>query len=188
MEKIYDLIYSTAFKYAYGNVNCIAHDLYVSVGIEAMAKAFDTYTADGGASLFTYAYQCVHNAMINEKARQERHFIDTKEEDENFDLEQVGGSCSTADEDMKRFVIQAVYKACKRGNSGKRALPENIVRRNTKIVCMNIGVFGGEEVELKTLAKKFNLSHELVRVLCLSTKQAIAADKATSALLWEFVG
>ena len=193
MVKAMNLIERAAFKYANGRVNSLRYEYLKNEGVEAMIRAIDTYDPSKGAALETHIYGCIHNAMTNEKDRYERHLLDIQEptsndEDHGLDLENLGGAIEMADGNMKTFIYKAVRQACRNTNCGKRATDE-IISRNVKIVCLNIGLVDKVgEVDLKVLAKKFNLSHEYVRVLCRDAKAYIANNRNIAAQLWDFVG
>ena len=75
----YVMVQKLANKFAYGNTHSLRFDHYVSVGVEGLKKAIDTFKEGTDATFSTYCYRCVLNAMINEQKRFSLHELETND-------------------------------------------------------------------------------------------------------------
>ena len=71
------MVQKLANKFAYGNTRSLRFDHYVSVGVEGLKKAVDTFKEGMDVMFSTYCYRCVLNAMINEQKRLSLHELET---------------------------------------------------------------------------------------------------------------
>ena len=82
----YVMVQKLANKFAYGNTRSLRFDHYVSVGVEGLKKAVDTFKEGMDVMFSTYCYRCVLNAMINEQKRLSLHELETNDgESENLE-------------------------------------------------------------------------------------------------------
>ena len=169
----YELVQKLANKFSYGNTRSLVFDLYVSAGLEGLKKAVETYQEGSNILFSTYAYRCIMNALINEQKKMALHDL---QEDENVVLENYDGEMDEIkDENMVDIVRRLIRKVV------------NNNERNAKIVELNIGL-DCEPMELKDIAKMFNLSHESVRLVTIKARKAMCEDTKAKELLFSFVG
>ena len=171
----YEMVQKLANKFAYGNTRSLRYDHYVSVGVEGLKKAVDTFTENMDAMFSTYCYRCVLNAMINEQKRLSLHELETNE-GENENLEKWNGAYDEIRDERIESVLRQVIKKVVNNNE-----------RNAKIVELHIGL-EDEPMELKDIAKMFHLSHESVRLVCVKAIRSIREDDKAKELLYSFVG
>ena len=171
----YEMVQKLANKFAYGNTRSLRYDHYVSVGVEGLKKAVDTFTENMDAMFSTYCYRCVLNAMINEQKRLSLHELETND-GENENLEKWNGAYDEIRDERIESVLRQVIKKVVNNNE-----------RNAKIVELHIGL-EDEPMELKDIAKMFHLSHESVRLVCVKAIRSIREDDKAKELLYSFVG
>ena len=171
----YEMVQKLANKFAYGNTRSLRYDHYVSVGVEGLKKAVDTFTENMDAMFSTYCYRCVLNAMINEQKRLSLHELETNE-GENENLEKWNGAYDEIRDERIESILRQVIKKVVNNNE-----------RNAKIVELHIGL-EDEPMELKDIAKMFHLSHESVRLVCVKAIRSIREDDKAKELLYSFVG
>ena len=171
----YEMVQKLANKFAYGNTRSLNYDHYVSVGVEGLKKAVDTFKDGTDATFSTYCYRCVMNAMVNEQKRLALHELETND-GENENLEEWNGAYDEIrDERIEVILKQLIRKAVKNNE------------RNAQIVELHIGL-NDEPMELKEIAKMFQLTHESVRLVCVKAIKSIREDKNARELLYSFVG
>ena len=171
----YEMVQKFANKFAYGNTRSLRYDHYVSVGVEGLKKAVDTFTENMDAMFSTYCYRCVLNAMINEQKRLSLHELETND-GENENLEKWNGAYDEIRDERIESILRQVIKKVVNNNE-----------RNAKIVELRIGL-EDEPMELKDIAKMFHLSHESVRLVCVKAIRSIREDDKAKELLYSFVG
>ena len=171
----YEMVQKLANKFAYGNTRSLRYDHYVSVGVEGLKKAVDTFTENMDAMFSTYCYRCVLNAMINEQKRLSLHELETNDA-ENENLEKWNGAYDEIRDERIENILRQVIKKVVNNNE-----------RNAKIVELHIGL-EDEPMELKDIAKMFHLSHESVRLVCVKAIRSIREDDKAKELLYSFVG
>ena len=171
----YEMVQKLANKFAYGNTRSLRYDHYVSVGVEGLKKAVDTFTENMDAMFSTYCYRCVLNAMINEQKRLSLHELETND-GENENLEKWNGAYDEIRDERIESILRQVIKKVVNNNE-----------RNAKIVELHIGL-EDEPMELKDIAKMFHLSHESVRLVCVKAIRSIREDNKAKELLYSFVG
>ena len=171
----YEMVQKLANKFAYGNTRSLRYDHYVSVGVEGLKKAVDTFTENMDAMFSTYCYRCVLNAMINEQKRLSLHELETNE-GENENLEKWNGAYDEIRDERIESILRQVIKKVVNNNE-----------RNAKIVELHIGL-EDEPMELKDIAKMFHLSHESVRLVCVKAIRSIRENDKAKELLYSFVG
>ena len=171
----YEMVQKLANKFAYGNTRSLRYDHYVSVGVEGLKKAVDTFTENMDAMFSTYCYRCVLNAMINEQKRLSLHELETNE-GENENLEKWNGAYDEIRDERIESILRQIIKKVVNNNE-----------RNAKIVELHIGL-EDEPMELKDIAKMFHLSHESVRLVCVKAIRSIREDDKAKELLYSFVG
>ena len=171
----YEMVQKLANKFAYGNTRSLRYDHYVSVGVEGLKKAVDTFTENMDAMFSTYCYRCVLNAMINEQKRLSLHELETND-GENENLEKWNGAYDEIRDERIESILRQVIKKVVSNNE-----------RNAKIVELHIGL-EDEPMELKDIAKMFHLSHESVRLVCVKAIRSIREDDKAKELLYSFVG
>lgn len=171
----YEMVLKMANQFAYGNTRSLAYDNYVSVGVEGLKKAVDTYEEGSNVKFSTYLYRCVMNALVNEQKRMKLHNL-AEDDGACVNLERYDGEViELRDERMEESVKMLIRKAVKGSE------------RNAQIVELHLGL-NCEPMELKDIATMFNLTHESVRLVCVKAKKAMAEDKSTKELLYSFVG
>ena len=171
----YEMVQKLANKFAYGNTRSLRYAHYVSVGVEGLKKAVDTFTENMDAMFSTYCYRCVLNAMINEQKRLSLHELETND-GENENLEKWNGAYDEIRDERIESILRQVIKKVVNNNE-----------RNAKIVELHIGL-EDEPMELKDIAKMFHLSHESVRLVCVKAIRSIREDDKAKELLYSFVG
>ena len=171
----YEMVQKLANKFAYGNTRSLRYDHYVSVGVEGLKKAVDTFTENMDAMFSTYCYRCVLNAMINEQKRLSLHELETND-GENENLEKWNGAYDEIRDERIESILRQVIKKVVNNNE-----------RNAKIVELHIGL-EDEPMELKDIAKMFHLSHESVRLVYVKAMKTIREDKKAKEILYSFVG
>lgn len=171
----YEMVQKLANKFAYGNTRSLRYDHYVSVGVEGLKKAVDTFTENMDTMFSTYCYRCVLNAMINEQKRLSLHELETNE-GENENLEKWNGAYDEIRDERIESILRQVIKKVVNNNE-----------RNAKIVELHIGL-EDEPMELKDIAKMFHLSHESVRLVCVKAIRSIREDEKAKEILYSFVG
>ena len=171
----YEMVQKLANKFAYGDTRSLRYDHYVSVGVEGLKKAVDTFTENMDAMFSTYCYRCVLNAMINEQKRLSLHELETND-GENENLEKWNGAYDEIRDERIENILRQVIKKVVNNNE-----------RNAKIVELHIGL-EDEPMELKDIAKMFHLSHESVRLVCVKAIRSIREDDKAKELLYSFVG
>ena len=171
----YEMVQKLANKFAYGNTRSLRYDHYVSVGVEGLKKAVDTFTENMDAMFSTYCYRCVLNAMINEQKRLSLHELETND-GENENLEKWNGAYDEIRDERIESILRQVIKKVVNNNE-----------RNAKIVELHIGL-EDEPMELKDIAKMFHLSHESVRLVCVKAIRSIREDDKAKELLYSFEG
>ena len=174
-DESYVMVQKLANKFAYGNTRSLRYDHYVSVGVEGLKKAVDTFTENMDAMFSTYCYRCVLNAMINEQKRLSLHELETND-GENQNLEKWNGAYDEIRDERIESILRQVIKKVVNNNE-----------RNAKIVELHIGL-EDEPMELKDIAKMFHLSHESVRLVCVKAIRSIREDDKAKELLYSFVG
>ena len=171
----YEMVQKLANKFAYGNTRSLRYDHYVSVGVEGLKKAVDTFTENMDAMFSTYCYRCVLHAMINEQKRLSLHELETND-GESENLEKWNGAYDEIRDERIESILRQVIKKVVNNNE-----------RNAKIVELHIGL-EDEPMELKDIAKMFHLSHESVRLVCVKAIRSIREDDKAKELLYSFVG
>ena len=171
----YEMVQKLANKFAYGNTRSLRYDHYVSVGVEGLKKAVDTFTENMDAMFSTYCYRCVLNAMINEQKRLSLHELETND-GESENLEKWNGAYDEIRDERIESILRQVIKKVVNNNE-----------RNAKIVELHIGL-EDEPMELKDIAKMFHLSHESVRLVCVKAIRSIREDDKAKELLYSFGG
>ena len=171
----YEMVQKLANKFAYGNTRSLRYDHYVSVGVEGLKKAVDTFTENMDAMFSTYCYRCVLNAMINEQKRLSLHELETND-GENENLEKWNGAYDEIRDERIESILRQVIKKVVNNNE-----------RNAKIVELHIGL-EDEPMELKDIAKMFHLSHESVRLVYVKAIRSIREDDKAKELLYSFEG
>ena len=171
----YEMVQKLANKFAYGNTRSLRYDHYMSVGVEGLKKAVDTFTENMDAMFSTYCYRCVLNAMINEQKRLSLHELETND-GENENLEKWNGAYDEIRDERIESILRQVIKKVVNNNE-----------RNAKIVELHIGL-EDEPMELKDIAKMFHLSHESVRLVCVKAIRSIREDDKAKELLYSFEG
>ena len=124
----YEMVQKLANKFAYGNTRSLRYDHYVSVGVEGLKKAVDTFTENMDAMFSTYCYRCVLNAMINEQKRLSLHELETND-GENENLEKWNGAYDEIRDERIESILRQVIKKVVNNNE-----------RNAKIVELHIGL------------------------------------------------
>ena len=171
----YEMVQKLANKFAYGNTRSLRYDHYVSVGVEGLKKAVDTFTENMDAMFSTYCYRCVLNAMINEQKRLSLHELETND-GENENLEKWNGAYDEIRDERIESILRQVIKKVVNNNE-----------RNAKIVELHIGL-EDEPMELKDIAKMFHLSHESVRLVYVKAIRSSREDDKAKELLYSFEG
>ena len=171
----YEMVQKLANKFAYGNTRSLRYDHYVSVGVEGLKKAVDTFTENMDAMFSTYCYRCVLNAMINEQKRLSLHELETND-GESENLEKWNGAYDEIRDERIESILRQVIKKVVNNNE-----------RNAKIVELHIGL-EDEPMELKDIAKMFHLSHESVRLVYVKAIRSIREDDKAKELLYSFEG
>lgn len=186
-KKQYDYCCKLANKFAFGDTRTEAYDLYLTAAVEALISASSTYQQGSAAAFDTYQYRCVMNALVNEKKRQGVHALpedtnacermndfDGEKSSESFGYDSEYLSCcqvyreANADETIHSIILRSVN-----GNE-----------RNATIVELSFGIGnGGEDMELKEIAKVFQLTHEAVRVIRKKSIEAMQKSNAAEILL-----
>lgn len=171
----YEMVQKLANKFAYGNTRSLLYEQYLSVGLEGLTNAVKTYNEGSSVQFSTYAYRCVMNALVNEQKRIRLHHLD-EDDNANVGLENYDGEMvELRDETMEEIVRGLIRKAVKHNE------------RNAQIVELHIGL-NCNPMELKEIAKTFNLSHESVRLVCVKALKAMRNDHNTKEMLYSFVG
>ena len=171
----YEMVQKLANKFAYGNTRSLNYDHYVSVGVEGLKKAVDTFKEGTDATFSTYCYRCVMNAMVNEQKRLALHNLEENDnENENFE-EWNGAYDEIRDERIEVILKQLIRKAVKNNE------------RNAQIVELHLGLTD-EPMELKDIAKIYKVTHESVRLVCVKAIKVIREDRNAKELLYGFVG
>lgn len=171
----YVMVQKMANKFAYGNTRSLMFDQFVSVGVEALQQAVETYQEGSNIKFSTYLYRCVMNAMINEKERMKRHDL-PENDDANVNLEAYNGALDEIRDERIVDTLRLVIRKAVKNNE-----------RNAQIVELSIGI-DRDAMELKDIAVQFNLSHESVRLIREKAMNAIRCDKQAKTLLYSFVG
>ena len=171
----YEMVQKLANRFAYGNTRSLNYDHYVSVGVEGLKKAVDTFKEGTDATFSTYCYRCVMNAMVNEQKRLALHELETNDGETEHLEEWNGAYDEIRDERIEVILKQLIRKAVKNNE------------RNAQIVELHIGL-NDEPMELKEIAKMFQLTHESVRLVCVKAIKSIREDKNARELLYSFVG
>lgn len=174
-KESYEMVRKLAIKFSYGSTSSILFDQYLSVGVEALIKAVETYKNGCGILFSTYLYRCVMNSMVNEKIRMEVHKI---EMDDNAceNLENYDGKFDTIkDTELVKNAKAVIMKAVSNNE------------RSAKIVELHIGL-EGDPMELKDIASLFECSHEWVRRVCVGAFKKIKEDDASREILFGYVG
>lgn len=172
----YKMIHRAAYKYTYGQIGTVAYDTFVSVGIDALIQAQNTYV-EGPASFSTYVYLLIKNQMINNKLRNELHELPTQDgENDEYDFSKYDGAVV----EIRDFMLADTLKKCI-----LRAADGN--ERNAKIVELYIGFEDGP-YDLGELAEMFNVSHETCRLACKNTFEALKSDPTIKVELYGKVG
>lgn len=171
----YELVQKLANKFAYGNTHSLKFDHYVSVGVEALADAVETYKEGNGVLFSTYLYRCILNAMVNEQKRMAVHEL-TQDENACENIDRYNGAVDELRDDRMEDVVKKLILKAVKGNE-----------RNAKIVELHIGL-NNEPTELKDIAKMFGLTHESVRLVCVKAIKSIKENKKAKELLYSFVG
>ena len=171
----YVMVQKLANKFAYGNTRSLRFDHYVSVGVEGLKKAVDTFREGMDVMFSTYCYRCVLNAMINEQKRLSLHELESND-GESENLEKWNGAYDEIRDERIENALKRVIKKVVNNNE-----------RNAKIVELHIGL-EDEPMELKDIAKMFHLSHESVRLVCVKAIRNIREDEKAKEILYSFVG
>lgn len=171
----YEMVQKLANRFAYGNTRSLNYDHYVSVGVEGLKKAVDTFKEGTDATFSTYCYRCVMNAMVNEQKRLALHELEANDGETEHLEEWNGAYDEIRDERIEVILKQLIRKAVKNNE------------RNAQIVELHIGL-DDEPMELKEIAKMFQLTHESVRLVCVKAIKSIREDKNARELLYSFVG
>lgn len=171
----YEMVQKLANKFAYGNTRSINFDHYVSVGVEGLKKAVDTFREGTDATFSTYCYRCVLNAMVNEQKRLALHNLEENDK-ASENLETWNGEVDELRDDRIEDILKSLIRKAVKGNE-----------RNARIVELHIGL-ENEPMELKEIAKVFQLTHESVRLVCVKAMRTIREDKKAKELLYSFVG
>ncbi len=171
----YEMVQKLANRFAYGNTRSLNYDHYVSVGVEGLKKAVDTFKEGTDATFSTYCYRCVMNAMVNEQKRLALHELEANDGETEHLEEWNGAYDEIRDERIEVILKQLIRKAVKNNE------------RNAQIVELHIGL-NDEPMELKEIAKMFQLTHESVRLVCVKAIKSIREDKNARELLYSFVG
>ena len=171
----YEMVQKLANKFAYGNTRSINYDHYVSVGVEGLKKAVDTFREGTDATFSTYCYRCVLNAMVNEQKRLALHNLEENDK-ASENLETWNGEVDELRDDRIEDILKSLIRKAVKGNE-----------RNARIVELHIGL-ENEPMELKEIAKVFQLTHESVRLVCVKAMRTIREDKKAKELLYSFVG
>lgn len=171
-KESYEMVQKLANRFCYGNTSTNLYESYVNVGLDALIKTTETYNGTD-AQFSTYLYRCVQNALISEKRKMD---VREMQQDENIDLEVYEGAAyEPTDERMEKYLKAFINKATD-GNE-----------RNAEIVSLHIGL-NCDPMELKEIAAQFQLSHEMVRLVCTKAIKKIREDKAARQILFSFVG
>ena len=170
---MYEMACKMANKYAYGNTRSIMYDQYLSVALDGLNKALETYKEGADILFTTYAYRCINNALINEKKRSALHNLD---EQDGYDLSKYDGKTEELKDDNFVNVLKMVIKKAVKNDE-----------RNAMIYERYIGLDCDRE-DLKDIASALGLTHERVRVIVRKTERAISKDKEDRELLYGFVG
>lgn len=207
----YNYVAEMARLFSNNRVESLYYDYLINQGIEGLNKAITTYEGEcKGAKFVTYMHRVVKNHLINEKDRFLRHKLNIQEpvykgnDDEGDDNElfdkhnakmatgfslmsddvedddvEVGsnsyGTIFFVDKKEKELLKSLILKANK-GNE-----------RNAHIVELHIG-FGCEPMDLKDIAKAYDLSHESVRLVYTKTIKALRSNKNATDFLMSMIG
>ena len=177
-NEMYEMVQKMANKYAYGQVNSIRFEQFVSVGIEGLANAIKEFKEgtrgfEGKEKAFSsFAYMCVNNLMKNEKERQARHFMELQD---GYDMATWNGKCKQSDHDWQDIITEFIEREMKKNE------------RNIAIVKSYFGI-GCDPMGLKDIAEMFKLSHESVRLLCNKVVKAIKVDSRAEKYIFSCFG
>lgn len=176
----YTMVQKLANKFCYGNTRSLKFDHYVSVGLDALTDAVETYKENDTTQFSTYAYRCVLNAMVNE---QKRMLVHELPQDENIDVsndhqDHLCGAIMFNDGTTAEFIKDIISKAV--GNDRNK-------ERNAHIVELYIGL-ECEPIDLKDIAAMYDITHECARLVCVKTLKKIREHKQTREVLYGLVG
>lgn len=194
-DESYALVLKMAKKFAYSNTNT-EYEEYVSIGLEGLIKAINTYNDDNDTSFSTYANTCIRNAMCTKQKilkrfdlqQDENVVLDGNVEKTNEDGEEENGLTndtlfiSFADDMGNNNVTDALKNAVCKANKDNQ--------RNMEMSLLHFGLVDEIEqpMDYKEISAKFQVSAERVRQVCVNTIKTIQQDKNTKEILYGFVG
>ena len=173
--KHYEMVDKLAYRFAY-SMDSIKYEELKSIGYEALDIASKTFNESKGAKFETYLHTCVRNKMCTADGRMDKR-KDTMQQDENVVIENIDTKViEMVDDDMESVAKRIIINANK-GNE-----------RNAEMFMLHIGLTCDKPMDYKELGRKFNVSTERVRQVCVNTQKTIKANKNTTELLYSFVG
>lgn len=170
-KESYALVEKMAYKFAYGN-DSFKYEEFVSAGLEGLIKAVKTYNEDNMTQFSTYANTCIRNAMCSAQKKQDKF---TLQQDENIILDSIDTLTEeTPDENLEDIVRRAVLKI------------NHHNKRNSEIFFLNIGLNGEKKMTYEELGRKFNLTDERARQICVNTRKQIKRNKMLLSLIYSY--
>ena len=135
-------------------------DDLISIGTIGLIKAVSTFNADKGIHLATYAARCIENEILmffrNQKKSAQDVFIsdpiDTDKDGNALTLIVIADGSDIAEEidtKIKLEKLRVILSGC-------------LDEREKKIIEMRYGLYGGEELTQRDIAKKLGISRSYV--------------------------
>lgn len=173
-KESYNLVCQYANKFAYGNVDSLNYEEYVSAGLKGLEKAIKYYKDDKDTTFKSFAVTCIVHAMNTYHAKQKKWDLT---QDDNVELDTLDTLTISLVEENMSDSAKAVILRANKGN-----------QRNAEIFMLNIGMNGNEPMDYKELSAKFNVSTERIRQVCVNTRSNIKANSKDMELLYSYVG
>ncbi len=139
-----------------------ADDL-ISVGSIGLIKAIDSFKADKGSQLSTYASRCIENEILMLLRANKKHKV-CMSIDESIGVDKDGSELTLRDiipqkeeDDPDKIVIKRVYM-----EQVKEKMKELLDEREYKIVALRYGLWDGVEHTQQEVAKIMNISRSYI--------------------------
>ena len=136
-------------------------DDLISIGTIGLIKAVSTFNADKGIHLATYAARCIENEILmffrnQKKSAQDVFIIDPIDTDKDGNaltlIDVIADGSDIAEEidtKIKLEKLRVILSGC-------------LDEREKKIIEMRYGLYGGEELTQRDIAKKLGISRSYV--------------------------
>lgn len=145
----------------YGNTGYETDDL-ISVGTIGLMKAIDSFDADKGIRLATYASRCIENELLmlfrgNKKQTREVYLYDPIGSDKEGNTIRLMDVCMAEDIDIIDRIEEEMNLV--RLDS---YIKEVLTEREREIISLRYGLYGNRETTQREIAKKLNISRSYV--------------------------